>query len=717
MIRVWMVLVFLAILSASVKAQTVYKKQDYAKAGRNFVVGTIQINRDTLQLDSVSNATFNFSNYPYERVDTIFFRSPSVYKTSDYFPDAELAIAKSSQYTHMLQMRSDTLWQVGFLGDYLNINANTVLPFKKHEVFQVFPVDLSVNYSQTIERDIKTPYHFREGIDSVRKIFNTTRKVKVLGEGSIETPYGEYGGMLQQTTVRRTCRGYTFSSFGWTPSRKMRCDEHFTRYQWFDPDYGYPVGTIVTNERGFVKRMEYLLELPVKLSVRKKHVTCHNGKDGGLLINARGGVPRYTYQWDDGAEGAFRRDLPAGEYAVKITDNWGHTKDTSLTLTQPQKPLSVDAKARHERCYNSLNGRLVAHVENGKPPVEYLWSNGGRTDTLKQVRPGRYWVQVTDSKGCKASDTVRVKGAKAPLQVQLFAEDSPCKGEPGGEIKTTVRGGVKPYTFLWNNGDTTKHLKDVPAGQYRLTVTDAPGCTATAEVTVEEPEEKLVMELKKQHVTCDGLRNGSASITVRGGSPGYNVRWFNGSSGSEVDQLRAGHYSVQVTDRIGCRKREHFSINEPDPLQVLVHRDKPLSPIGNGALSACVSGGTPPYDLKWSNSGGGFRQEGLKQGTYRVKVTDSYNCQTSKTVQLKALPLFGYTFNKLDSIARNRGFRNLYVRLYDARGLQVINYASYDAFVKIRPELPPGLYMLQLWKPGKGIVFKGHVQNGGGGRP
>ena len=39
--------------------------------------------------------------------------------------------------------------------------------------------------------------------------------------------------------------------------------------------------------------------------------------------------------------------------------------------------------------------------------------------------------------------------------------------------KQTESGVVTPYTYLWSNGSTDKNLKNVPDGEYILSVTDA----------------------------------------------------------------------------------------------------------------------------------------------------------------------------------------------------------------------------------------------------
>lgn len=45
-----------------------------------------------------------------------------------------------------------------------------------------------------------------------------------------------------------------------------------------------------------------------------------------------------------------------------------------------------------------------------------------------------------------------------------------------GAIDITISNGTAPYTFVWETGQTTEDLTDVPVGEYLCTVTDAKGC-------------------------------------------------------------------------------------------------------------------------------------------------------------------------------------------------------------------------------------------------
>ncbi|HKL03256.1 MAG TPA: SprB repeat-containing protein, partial [Cryomorphaceae bacterium] len=56
-----------------------------------------------------------------------------------------------------------------------------------------------------------------------------------------------------------------------------------------------------------------------------------------------------------------------------------------------------------------------------------------------------------------------------------------------GSIQASAQGGTPPYSFLWNSGQTTASIYNLPAGVYYATVTDSYGCSATTEYCVIQP--------------------------------------------------------------------------------------------------------------------------------------------------------------------------------------------------------------------------------------
>ncbi|MBL0082415.1 MAG: hypothetical protein IPP37_08265 [Saprospiraceae bacterium] len=112
----------------------------------------------------------------------------------------------------------------------------------------------------------------------------------------------------------------------------------------------------------------------------------------------------------------------------------------------------------------------------------FMWSNGGTTQTISNLAAGSYNVTATDPAGC-ISTNAGIVGNDIQLPVlQLIPLPAIC-ANPFGNINSNVSPAGN-YTYLWSSGQTTSNLTDVPPGTYSLTVTDENGCTDEATATV-----------------------------------------------------------------------------------------------------------------------------------------------------------------------------------------------------------------------------------------
>ena len=100
-----------------------------------------------------------------------------------------------------------------------------------------------------------------------------------------------------------------------------------------------------------------------------------------------------------------------------------------------------------------------------------------------------YSVTVTDANGCTASTTVTVTQPASALTASAVGETVACNNNMG-DITLTVSGGTPVYTYDWDyNGlqspDTDpQNPSGLNGGTYTVTVTDANGCTTTAQATI-----------------------------------------------------------------------------------------------------------------------------------------------------------------------------------------------------------------------------------------
>jgi hypothetical protein len=127
-----------------------------------------------------------------------------------------------------------------------------------------------------------------------------------------------------------------------------------------------------------------------------------------------------------------------------------------------------------------------------------------------------------------------------------------CSGSPGGHIHVTVAHGCEPYTYSWEpSAGNGPELTDVPAGDYRLTVTDQRGRSISDTISINDVPSPVLSAVYSD-VVCGSLLGGVAAATTTGGAPPYHYSWNNGYSDSLLTHLTPGSYAVTVTDANGC---------------------------------------------------------------------------------------------------------------------------------------------------------------------
>ncbi len=141
--------------------------------------------------------------------------------------------------------------------------------------------------------------------------------------------------------------------------------------------------------------------------------------------------------------------------------------------------------------------------------------------------------------------------------------------------------------------------------------------------------DKLELSFSSTPVTCTSGNNGTASVSVTGGSGEYKYKWNNGATGTNISGLFAGIYRVTVTDKNGCVVKGSVTVDQPNGLKIETATIKnPTCFEGNdGSLTVSIEGGVKPYTIKWNTGSTINTISNLTQGTYVVEVIDANDCK------------------------------------------------------------------------------------------
>ncbi|MDA9555230.1 Ig-like domain-containing protein, partial [Pelobium sp.] len=382
---------------------------------------------------------------------------------------------------------------------------------------------------------------------------------------------------------------------------------------------------------------------PLIVSESHNNVKCYGDTSGNIDISVSGGTAPYTYSWSNGSNNEDITGLASGTYTVTIKDFNGCSIVKTVTITQPTAPLSVVENHANVKCFGDLTGIINISVSGGTAPYTYTWSNGEKTEDLSGVKAGSYTVNIIDANGCTISKMINITQPIAPIVITETHTDVSCFGFASGSIQTNVTGGTAPYTYSWSNGAKTKDISALPVGDYTLTVKDANNCSSAITVTIRQPLAPLTLLENHQDIFCYGDAAGTINLTVNGGTEPYTYLWSNNETTKDLTGLKAGTYSVVVTDAKGCTIGKLIKINQPAAPLTIQETHQNINCYGEqtGSISINVLGGTSPYTYAWANGSTLQNVTNLSAGTYDVKVTDKNGCVAIKQIQIKqpAAPL------------------------------------------------------------------------------
>ncbi|HRG58798.1 MAG TPA: PKD domain-containing protein [Bacteroidia bacterium] len=115
-----------------------------------------------------------------------------------------------------------------------------------------------------------------------------------------------------------------------------------------------------------------------------------------LSASVTGGVPPYTYSWNNGSTQQTTVATANMNYCVTITDAQGCTSVACYNYTAGCNILAsivVDTSAN----------TLMAVATLGVSPYTYLWNTGSTQSTIYTTTAGNYCVTVTDVQGCSTT--------------------------------------------------------------------------------------------------------------------------------------------------------------------------------------------------------------------------------------------------------------------------------------------------------------------------
>ncbi|MDX2001004.1 MAG: T9SS type A sorting domain-containing protein [Chitinophagales bacterium] len=264
------------------------------------------------------------------------------------------------------------------------------------------------------------------------------------------------------------------------------------------------------------------------------------------------------------------------------------------------------------------------------------------SSTFSGLAAGNYAFTVSDTAGCTASLPVTIS-QPALLSASTNATNVSCFGLCNGSATVTPAGGTSGYTYRWNTNpqQTTQTAVNLCTGSYIVTVTDANNCTTTATRSVTQPTQ-LAATVNTTPESAIGSCNGTASVTVSGGTPNYLYAWSTSptQTTNNIGNLCANTYCVTVSDGNGCSATACNSVTSPScagfGFTNVINSPPSCNGLSDGSITVAVTGGTGPYQYALNN--GSYQSSanfsGLAAGSYTVKARDNSGCVITYSPQV-----------------------------------------------------------------------------------
>jgi|GEM_PF-1055176 len=353
--------------------------------------------------------------------------------------------------------------------------------------------------------------------------------------------------------------------------------------------------------------------------------TCDNNTS---TLTASGGT---QFLWNTGDTTAIVEAL-SGLYAVSVSEA-GCTDTVSVFVDNSSVAIVVNPLAA--TC-GAANGQITISASGNAGPFQYAIDGFDfqPSPDFSGLSTGNYTVQVRDTNGCSASQTVDVAGIEGLNPPELAVTPAVC-GLNNGTIEVLATGGSG--TLLYSIDTVNFQLSNVfialAAGTYTVVVVDSIGCRASQSVLVQFMDALPPPALSVWPTSC-GEDNGAIVLQAVSGSGAYRYSMDSVvfQLSNVFDGLASGEYPVFIIDSIGCSSTQVATVPSSAPLDPIVVASTPAScGLTNGVVNITASGGSGPYLYALSygpvQSSGVFN--GLAPGTYLALAQDSYGCADS----------------------------------------------------------------------------------------
>lgn len=378
---------------------------------------------------------------------------------------------------------------------------------------------------------------------------------------------------------------------------------------------------------------------------------CAEVGTGTITVTPTNGTGPYTFKLDTniplpGAVPFIFNNVYSGTHTIVVTDVTG-CQTNNISVNVPAAPgVSAITNSSPAACTMVNNGSITLTATAGIAPFSWQLDGGGvmpgaNPFQFTAVSGGAHSVTVYDNVGCQKTYSVIVATGSGVDGNIVFTPAS-CQLATNATITVNATHGTAPFDFQLDGGPVQTGSNpytfiNQTGGPHFITITDNVGCRKDFNISIPAGNGPVSSAVAAS-VSCNGLANGSITVTVASGAPPYLFSLdggppVSGASPYTFAGLSPGNHNIQVTDAAGCTgNRVDVIISEPALLAATTNNSAvKCNGESNGVITVNISGGTSPFQysidggLNWQLSNTFI----VPAGSYTISVQDANGCTTT----------------------------------------------------------------------------------------
>jgi len=315
------------------------------------------------------------------------------------------------------------------------------------------------------------------------------------------------------------------------------------------------------------------------LDISFTNPTCFSS-DGTVTITASGGTAPFQYVGSNGyidttfnATNTFF-NVPAGPFTIIVKDAGNCSFTATTTLLTPGGLGVTSVNVTNSTCSGN-GGQISVNIFGGSPPYVYTLTNSLGQNTVVNgnftnwsfngLSSDTYTLTISDEGPCDFVNTYVVDNNEL-FELTIETTGTTCGQEDGSVLLSITPGGTPPFHYeIDGYSDFSNNLtflyENLSSGNYVATVTDANFCQQQLPFTISDSGNVDFLLIGTDSLNGD---NGTISALITDGTPPFVLTWSSnvgGQTGTEVNNLSAGTYTLTVVDDNGCSKTRTITLN------------------------------------------------------------------------------------------------------------------------------------------------------------